>query len=300
MKMIKFRELLFLKNLKRVGKATIYKKYWDILNNSKDFDDLISKIEKDPKFSREEIDKAIQKSQDIYEHVLNEREIHVITVFDDNYPEKLNVMESKRPLILYLKGNADALSKANIAFIGTRKPSDESERFEKEMVKSILNSTDRVIVSGLALGCDKIAHQLTVDENKPTVAVLPSGIDVITPVSNKKLALDIIKTCGCLVTEYEPGSKAFKGTYVERDKLVAAFSDAIFVVECGLKSGTMHTVESALKYDKRIFTFIPHEIPEGEYEGNLSIEDAVGVTDLDDYNDDLITSKKASGQQTLI
>ena len=298
--MIKFKELLFLKNLKGVGKAKIYKKYWDILSNCKDFDDLISKIEKDSKFSREDIDKAINNAQVVYDDVLNNSEIHVITVFDDDYPEKLSVMENKRPLILYLKGNVDSLSKANIAFIGTRKPSDESEKFEKEMVKSIVNSSNRVIISGLALGCDKIAHQATVDDNKATIAILPSGIDVITPASNKKLAEDILETGGCLLTEYEPGAKAFKGTYVERDCLVAAFSDAIFVVECGLNSGTMHTVESALKYDKMIFTFIPQDIPEGEYEGNLSIDDAIGITDINDYDDDLITSKKGFGQQTLI
>ena len=55
--------------------------------------------------------------------------------------------------------------------------------FEKNLVKNIVNNLDRVIVSGLALGCDKIAHQTTLDENKTTIAVLPSGIDVITPVS---------------------------------------------------------------------------------------------------------------------
>ena len=56
----------------------------------------------------------------------------------------------------------------NIAVIGTRKPSKLSQGFEQNLVKNIVNSTDRVVVSGLALGCDKIAHQATVDENKIT------------------------------------------------------------------------------------------------------------------------------------
>ena len=299
MMMIKFKELLFLKNLKMVGKATIYNKYWNLLNECNGFDDLVSKISKESKFTKDDIDKAIGNAQKLYDDVNNNKELQVITVFDDNYPEKLMVMENKRPLILYVKGNVDLLSKTNIAFIGTRKPSTESEIFEKKLVKNIVNNSERVIVSGLALGCDKIAHQVTVDENKATIAVLPSGINLITPSSNKQLAEVILKTNGCLISEYGLDAKAFKGTYVERDKLVAAFSDALFVVECGLKSGTMHTVEAAQKYRKTIFTFIPEDIPEGEYEGNLSINDAIQITDVNDFNYNLITSKKSSIQQTF-
>ena len=205
--MKKFKEILFLKNLKRVGKATIYKKYWDILNDSKDFGELVLEIRKDSKFSDDDIDNAIQNAQNLYDDVNNNKEIHVITVFDENYPKKLMVMENKRPLILYVKGNVDALIKQNISVIGTRKPSDESQNFEKELVKSIVNNSDRVVVSGLALGCDKIAHQTTVDENKITIAILPSGVNVIKPASNKKLAEKILETGGCLVSEYEPDTK---------------------------------------------------------------------------------------------
>ena len=101
-------------------------------------------------------------------------------------------MGNKKPLILYVKGNVDALTKPNIAVIGTRKPSDLSQSFEENLVRNLVNSTDCVVVSGLALGCDKIAHQATVDENKSTIAILPSGVNVITPSSNKKLAESFI------------------------------------------------------------------------------------------------------------
>ena len=134
--MKKFKEILFLKNLKRVGKATIYKKYWDILNDSKDFGELVLEIRKDSKFSDDDIDNAIQNAQNLYDDVNNNQEIQAITVFDDNYPEKLSVMENKRPLILYVKGNVDVFTKPNISVIGTRKPSDESQSFEKELVKA--------------------------------------------------------------------------------------------------------------------------------------------------------------------
>lgn len=302
--MKKFKEILFLKNLKRVGKATIYKKYWDILNDSKDFGELVLEIRKDSKFSDDDIDNAIQNAQNLYDDVNNNKEIHVITVFDENYPKKLMVMENKRPLILYVKGNVDALIKQNISVIGTRKPSDESQNFEKELVKSIVNNSDRVVVSGLALGCDKIAHQTTVDENKVTIAILPSGVNVIKPASNKKLAEKILETGGCLVSEYEPDTKVFRGNYVERDAIVAAFCDATFVVECGVKSGTMHTVNAAIDYSRKIYCYSPKE---KSFDGNEFILDnyknAVKVDDINNFCNDLenltLNKKSKSVQLTF-
>lgn len=303
--MKKFKEILFLKNLKRVGKATIYKKYWDILNNCDNFEDLLSEIRKDSKFSNDDIDKAIQNAQYLYDYVNNDKEIHVITVFDENYPEKLMVMENKRPLILYVKGNVDALTKPNISVIGTRKPSDKSQSFEKELVKSIVNDSHKVVVSGLALGCDKIAHQTTVDENKITIAILPSGVNVIKPASNKKLAQNILETGGCLVSEYEPDTKVFRGNYVERDAIVAAFCDATFVVECGVKSGTMHTVNAAIDYNRQIYCYSPDD---GLFEGNEYIlennSNAVGVNDIREFCSDLenltLNENAKSSRQTFL
>ncbi len=299
--MKKFKELLFLKNLKRVGKAKIYRNYWNILNDCENFDELVSKIKETSKFTTEDIDKAIQNASDLYEYVNNDKEIQVITVFDDNYPEKLSVMENKRPLILYVKGNAKALTKPNIAVIGTRKPSDLSQNFEKKLVENIINNSDMVVVSGLALGCDKIAHQTTVDEDKITIAVLPSGVNVIKPASNKKLAENILKTGGCLVSEYEPDAKVFRGNYVERDAIVAAFCDATFVVECSIKSGTMHTVNAAIDYNRQIYCYSPDEV---SFDGNEYIlknnKYAVKVEDIDEFCknlDELSLNKKSKSIQ---
>lgn len=301
MMMKKFKELLFLKNLKRVGKAKIYRNYWNILNDCENFDELVSKIKETSKFTTEDIDKAIQNASDLYEYVNNDKEIQVITVFDDNYPEKLSVMENKRPLILYVKGNAKALTKPNIAVIGTRKPSDLSQNFEKKLVENIINNSDMVVVSGLALGCDKIAHQTTVDEDKITIAVLPSGVNVIKPASNKKLAENILKTGGCLVSEYEPDAKVFRGNYVERDAIVAAFCDATFVVECSIKSGTMHTVNAAIDYNRQIYCYSPDEV---SFDGNEYIlknnKYAVKVEDIDEFCknlDELSLNKKSKSIQ---
>ncbi len=303
--MIKLKEILFLNSLKGVGKATIYKTYWNMLKNSDDFYDLASEVELNSKFSTEEIKKAMDNAERLYDDLLNS-EIGIITVFDENYPKKLNVMENKRPLILYVRGDVNVLTKPNIGIIGTRKPSKLSQEFEQNLVKNIV-STNRVVVSGLALGCDKVAHQTTVDENKITIAILPGDVINVKPASHKNLAEEIIKTGGCLISEYEPGTRVQKGNYVERDKIVAAFSDAIFVVECGVESGTMHTVNFANEYNRQIYSYLPDERPEGSYDGNEFIlqnnQDALKVENLEEFLDDLYTLKTKkttkSVQQTL-
>lgn len=297
--MNKFKEILLLKNLKRVGKATIYKKYWNLLENSKSLDELA--VELESFFTREDIDKAKNTALEIYESVINS-DIKVITVFDKEYPQKLLDMGNKKPLMLYIKGNLDALNKPNIAVIGTRKPSKSSQEFEESLVKNILKDRDVAIVSGLALGCDKIAHQATVDLNKTTIAVLPSGVNVIKPKTNEKLAEEIINSGGCLVSEYEPSTKVFKGNYVERDRIVAALCDATLVIECGIKSGTMHTVNAAEEYNRQIFAYLPENYSKDTYDGNefiLNNKDAKLVRNIDDLKE-INSNLSGSVQQTLI
>ena len=305
--MIKLKEILFLKNLKKVGKATIYNKYWEKLEDCDALFDLADEVEKSGKFPKDEIIKSMDHAERLYGEIADSQ-IDVITVFDEKYPKKLDVMGNKKPLVLYLRGNIDALEKPNIAIIGTRKPSKSSQVFEKDLVKNIVNSTDRVVVSGLALGCDKIAHQTTVDENKITVAVLPGDVFKIKPPSHKKLAEDIINAGGCLISEYEPGVKVQKGNYIDRDKVVAALSDALFVVECGINSGTMHTVDFAKEYERPIYSYLPDERPEGSYDGNEYIlknyEDALKVEDIEEFLEYLnalkIKKSTKSVQLTLI
>ncbi|WP_295590710.1 DNA-processing protein DprA [uncultured Methanobrevibacter sp.] len=305
--MEKFKEIIFLNGLRRVGKKTIYSKYEQILKNADDFNNLVSEVKLNSKFTPEEIKKAVDHAEEAYEYIITS-DISAITFLDDNYPKKLLDMEKDKPLILYVKGNVDALKEPNIAIIGTRKPLDDSEKFEEKIVNNIINGSNRIVVSGLALGCDKIAHQTTVEENKITIAILPSGVNVITPASNKKLAEEILLNNGCLVSEYEPNEKLSRGNYIDRDKIVAAFCDATFVVECGVKSGTMHTVNAANEYNRQIYAYLPTERPDGSYDGNEFIlsenESAIKVEDIDEFLKDLnnlkVKKEVKSVQQTLM
>ena len=80
-------------------------------------------------------------------------------------------MAEKSRIVLYIKENAKALTNPNIAVVGTRHPSEWSQKVEERLVKKILELSDRVVVSGLALGCDKIAHEATVDEGKAGLCI---------------------------------------------------------------------------------------------------------------------------------
>ncbi len=122
------------------------------------------------------------------------------------------------------------------------------------MVKRLVNS-DLVIVSGLAKGCDAIAHKFCVDTNNKTIAILPTQIKKISPAVNRNLAKDIVSKGGLLLTEYYKESTNRReaiGRYIERDRLQAMFSKAIVLIASYRKgegdSGSRHAMEAANSY----------------------------------------------------
>lgn len=267
--MKKLLELLFLKNIKGFGNVTINKKYVPLLEPVSTLEECIRLVEdNEENVSSVDISKAREIAEKKYKEIIDDLTLSVITIFDGEYPEKLKNLQDKKPVILYAKGDIAALSRPNIAIVGTRKPSEWSVKVESRLVQKILDLSGRVIVSGLALGCDKIAHETTILAGMKTVAVLPSGVNVITPASHKKLANSIIETGGCLLSEYEPNAKAAKSTYVERDAVIAALSDATMVIECDVESGTMHTVDAAEQMKRKLACYYTDDVNKGKYGGN--------------------------------
>lgn len=184
----------------------------------------------------------------------------VVGWMDSNYPYCRGTLKaSDFPVILAYKGNLSLLQKGNdnVAVIGVLKP--EMEIIEREQ-KFVSNLVDKnyTIVSGLAFGCDSIAHQQTLDLGGKTIAILPSTIANILPSQHTQLAEDIISKDGLLITEYleEPNSQLeMKGRYVERDRLQAMFSDAVILTASydvntqGNDSGSRIAMECARKYE---------------------------------------------------
>lgn len=281
--MINYKELLFLKNLPGIGKAAILGRYYEMLKDMPGIDSLKDAVsDREKSLSKDKIDKALFEAEKTFDVMTGDKSVSVITVYDENYPARLSVMGNKRPVLLYAKGNTSCLSKPGIAVIGTRNPSEWSRRVEENLVKRLLAfSGSATIISGLALGCDRIAHEVTVDLGRETIAVLPSGLDKVTPSSHIGLAERILDNNGCLISEYPNGFPATQYTFVERDAIVAALSDATYVVECGTKSGTVKTAEYALSYNRPVGCYVVDNPGKGDYSGNsyLIEKGALGVSD---------------------
>ena len=121
------------------------------------------------------------------------------------------------------------------------------------------------IISGLAIGIDEYAHWGNVQANfqnkiaGKTIAVLGSGIDMLYPAQNKELARKIIKTGGCIISEYSNGTRPNKTNFPQRNRIISGLAEAVLVVEAGEKSGAIITANYALEQGKDVFA-IPGDI----------------------------------------
>lgn len=153
---------------------------------------------------------------------------------DKNFPRfRGNVKESQQPIFLFYKGDINLLDieNPNITVIGLINPDEEIERREQNIVSEIVKR-GVTVVSGLALGCDSIAHKQALRRGK-TVAILPSALNNILPAKNERLAYEIVEEGGLLLTEYYDNFKSnmeLNSRYKERDRLQALFCDTIILV----------------------------------------------------------------------
>ena len=157
----------------------------------------------------------------------------LIAIGDKNFPiYRGNVKESEQPIFIFYKGDIDLLdiNNNNITVIGLLNPDEKIECREKKIVEEIVKQ-DITIVSGLAFGCDSIAHQQAILGGK-TIAILPSPLNDILPAKNRGLAYEIVDQGGLLITEYYERFKSnmeLSGRYKERDRLQALFCDTIIL-----------------------------------------------------------------------
>ena len=186
----------------------------------------------------------------------------VVAIGDPDFPQhRGNVKNSDRPVFLFYKGDISLLQKSNhnITVIGLLNPDDEIESTEKTIISKLVEQ-NITIISGLALGCDTIAHEQTLICGGKTIAILPSPLASILPSSNKTLAEGIVKRGGLLVTEYLTGARSktmLSSRYQERDRLQALFSDGIILSasyaknDKGNDSGSRLAMQYAQEYSIR-------------------------------------------------
>lgn len=234
----------------------------NIIKTDEEFIFLASKF-----FDKEAIKRKLDQSYTIHEKHLSEN-IQSISYYDKNYPKNfLNL--SSVPAIIYIKGNYNSnLVQKKMAVIGTRNPSHESQITEKLLVEILVNR-NILIVSGLALGCDTIAHKVAIEKNGITIPVLPSSLmkNEVYPGSNINLFEKSLIN-GFAVSEYPAGSKIQAFQFIQRDRLQSAISDGVFVIETGIKGGTMNTYNFATKQKVPIACISPekeNEVNSGNY-----------------------------------
>lgn len=196
---------------------------------------------------------------------LDKQGVGVITILDDNYPEKLLHLYNP-PYVIYYCGNVELLSAQIFAIIGARKNTSYSEKVCLKLVEQI---KDKVIISGLALGIDTCAHRFAIMNNLYTIAVLGSGFNNLYPYTNKDLASEIA-TNHLLISEYPPHIKASRHNFPMRNRIIAALCEELYVIQAASKSGSLITANLALELGKTIYC-APGSIFEEQYYGSHSL-----------------------------
>ncbi len=206
--------------------------------------------------------------------------IEEISIKSKQYPEKLrNIYDP--PQRLYILGNKEILNKKVIAIIGSRNCTEYGKsialKFSSELIEKGYN-----IISGLALGIDTYAHMGCIDKihTSKTIAVLGSGLDKIYPSKNIELAKKIIKSGGCIVSEYKIGTSPAKLNFPQRNRIISGLADGILIVEASKKSGALITADFALEQGKEVFA-----VP-----GNINNTNSYGTNELIKQGAKLVTN----------
>lgn len=220
------------KTYKGIGRAWIIKN----LKGNESIDKIVSLINSNSK-QEESItfdDFEFNKNQ-----IINQIEIFeescdgIVAIGDKNFPKyRGNVKESERPIFLFYKGDLSLIDfeNNNVTVIGLLNPDETIENREQKIVSEIVKK-GITIVSGLAFGCDSIAHKQALIGGK-TVAILPSPLSKIMPAKNKSLAFEIVEEGGLLVSEYFDEHKSamdLSSRYKDRDRLQALYCDTIIL-----------------------------------------------------------------------
>lgn len=155
------------------------------------------------------------------------------------------------PKTLYILGALPTERRPSVAIVGTRKPTSYGKEVTTRLA-SELATRGIVIVSGLALGVDGLAHRATLDAGGTTIAVLGNGLPQIYPSSHRGLADQIVAQGGAVLTEYNPETPALPHQFLERNRIVSGLADAVIITEAAARSGTMSTATHALEQGKDV------------------------------------------------
>jgi DNA processing protein len=230
--------------------------------------------------------------------ILLNQNIRVITLLCKEYPPLLKTIYDPPPVI-YVMGQELKTNLPTIAIVGSRR-SSEYGRITARNISRTLAEAGVVIISGMARGIDSMAHAGALDaENGYTIAVLGCGVDYIYPLENKRLYYSILER-GTIISEYPPGTSPAPGNFPARNRIVSGMSHGILVVEAGIKSGALITVDCALEQGRDVYA-LPGNInsPLSQGTNKLLKEGAKIVTSVEDIIEDLKNASLLQSQSIL-
>ncbi len=197
----------------------------------------------------------------------NKNQTYVVKKDDINYPSKLLEYVSDCKTI-YCRGDISLTEKSAVAVVGSRNCTNYGKAVAKEIGRKAAEY-GVVLVSGLARGIDRAAHEGALEVGGKTIAVLGCGPDICYPSENRNLQKRIQEE-GLIISEYPDGFKAKPYTFPMRNRLISGLSDAVAVVEAGVRSGSLITVECAAEQGKLVYA-----VP-----GNITSKSSAGTNKL--------------------
>jgi DNA processing protein len=193
------------------------------------------------------------------------------TLDDPNYPRLLLEIADPPP-ILYFRGRVDPLENQGllpaIAIVGTRKPSDYGRRWTRRL-STTLTQAGFTVVSGLAEGVDTEAHHTCLAAGGRTIAVLGTGVDVIYPWFNRKLAEQIVSQ-GLLLSEHSAGTQPDRPNFPRRNRIIAGLCRATLIIEAPERSGALITARFANEYGREVYA-LPGSLDNPRSKGCLGL-----------------------------
>lgn len=234
----------------------------------------------------EEVERVLQEGGDF------------VTYADAAFPERLREIYDA-PAVLWFRGDVSALARPGIGVVGTRHPSVYGQTMA-QLLSRDLAARGLTIISGMARGVDTFAHKGALEAKGKTIAVWGTGIDVIYPKENKRLAEEILQQGGTILSEYSLGTFPAPQNFPVRNRIISGMSVGVLVVEAAENSGTRVTARCALDQGRDVYAVPGNVTNKGAWGPNLLIKQGARLTATwEDVWEDLPTQIRFQLEESL-
>lgn len=204
------------------------------------------------------------------------------------------------PSELFYKGTLPNKRIKTVAIVGSRKPTAYGRNIANKIANR-LAEVGIVVISGLALGIDSVAHRGTLERDGLTIAVLANGLDMVYPAMHRSLAERIISSGGAIISEYPINTKPLPWQFLARNRIISGLADVIVVVEAAKRSGTLSTASHGINQGKEVFA-VPGNITSPYSEGcnHLIKMGATPLIDIDEFIKYLVPEVDVKSKQAYL